>query len=130
MGVNLFRLAVYTYGVGIIGYCAKGDRARYDADVAKGVELAKNSDMYAIIDWHILSDGDPNAHLAEAKAFFAEKAEAYKDCDNVLYEICNEPNGVDWAAVKAYAEQVIPVIRERDPRAVGRADGRRNRTHR
>lgn len=117
-GVNLFRLAVYTYGMGIIGYCTKGDRARYDADVALGVELARANDMYVIIDWHILSDGDPNAHVEEAKEFFARMAETYKDYNNVLYEICNEPNGVDWAAVKGYAEEVIPVIRERSPRAV------------
>ncbi len=117
-GVNLFRLAVYTHGVGIIGYCTKGDRERYDRDVAMGVELARNADMYVIIDWHILSDGDPNAHLEEAKEFFARMAETYKDYNNVLYEICNEPNGVDWATVKRYAEAVIPVIRERSPRAV------------
>lgn len=117
-GVNVFRLAVYTHGVGIIGYCTNGDRARYDRDVATGVELARQEDMYAIIDWHILSDGDPNANVDEAVDFFARMAETYRDYDNVLYEICNEPNGVDWPAIKAYAERVIPVIRERDPRAV------------
>ena len=117
-GVNLFRLAVYTHGVGIIGYCTKGDRARYDADVQKGVELAKNEDMYVIIDWHILSDGDPNIYKEEAKEFFARMAETYKDYNNVLYEICNEPNGVDWATVKGYAKEIIPIIREKDPRSV------------
>lgn len=117
-GVNLFRLAVYTYGVGIIGYCTQGDRDRYKADVAKGVELAAAHDMYVIIDWHVLSEGDPNFYLEEAKTFFAEMAEACKDRENILYEICNEPNGVDWPAVKTYAEAVIPVIRERDPEAV------------
>ena len=37
---------------------------------------------------------------------------------NVLYEIANEPNGVSWATIKSYAEQVIPVIRANDPDAV------------
>ena len=117
-GVNLFRLAMYTYGMGTVGYCTKGDQARHREDIAKGVELAVKEDMYVIIDWHILSDGDPNTYVDEAKRFFAEMAEKYKDHDNVLYEICNEPNGVDWAAVKRYAEEVIPVIREKDPKAV------------
>jgi endoglucanase len=36
----------------------------------------------------------------------------------VLYEICNEPNGVDWPAVKGYAEQIIPIIREKAPDSV------------
>ena len=45
-------------------------------------------------------------------------AEQYSGYDNVLYEICNEPNGVDWPTVRGYAEQVIPVIREKDPDSV------------
>ena len=117
-GVNLFRLPVYTYGVGIIGYCTKGDKDRHKRDIAKGVELAKAADMYVIIDWHILSDGDPNTYVKEAGRFFAEMAETYRDHNNVLYEICNEPNGVDWQAVKRYANEIIPIIRERDPDSV------------
>ena len=117
-GVNLVRLAMYTYGVGVVGYCTGGDKDRHKRDIVQGVELAQAADMYAIVDWHILSDGDPNRYLDEAKAFFAEMAERFCSCDNVLYEICNEPNGVDWPAVKAYAEQLIPVIREKDPEAV------------
>ncbi len=117
-GVNVFRLAMYTHGVGVMGYCTGGDRARYEEDIFKGVELAKQHDMYVIIDWHILSDGDPNLYVDQAKDFFARMAEKYSGYNNVLYEICNEPNGVDWAAVKRYAQEVIPVIREKDPRAV------------
>ena len=118
IGVNLVRLAMYTYGVGSIGYCTGGDKDRHKADIDKGVELCREQDMYALIDWHILSDGDPNRYLDEAKLFFAETAEKYRDYDNVLYEICNEPNGVDWPTVKSYAEQIIPVIREKDPDSV------------
>ena len=117
-GVNLFRFAMYTYGVGIVGYCTGGDKERHKQDMIKGVDLARDQDMYALIDWHILSDGDPNQYLDEAKAFFADMAGQFCDYDNVLYEICNEPNGVDWQTVKAYAEQIIPVIREKDPASV------------
>ena len=117
-GVNVVRLAVYTYGMGVIGYCTKGDRERYKADVDNGIAYAKAHDMFAIVDWHILSDGDPNCYLDDAKTFFAETAEKYRDCNNVLYEICNEPNGVDWQTVKRYAEEIIPIIREKDPDSV------------
>ena len=117
-GVNLFRLAMYTYGVGTVGYCAKGDKDRHKEDIVKGVELARAHDMYVLIDWHILSDGDPNTYVDEAVLFFAEMAERFSGYDNVLYEICNEPNGVDWPTVKAYAERIIPVIRAKDPDSV------------
>ncbi|MBR2583644.1 MAG: glycoside hydrolase family 5 protein [Oscillospiraceae bacterium] len=117
-GVNLIRLAMYTYGVGSVGYCTNGDKERHKADIVKGVELAREQDMYVVIDWHILSDGDPNRYLDEAKLFFSEMAGRFSGYDNVLYEICNEPNGVDWPAVKSYAEQLIPVIREKDPDSV------------
>ena len=36
----------------------------------------------------------------------------YKNKTHVLYEICNEPNYVDWPVVKSYADSIISVIRE------------------
>jgi endoglucanase len=78
-----------------------------DAAIAKGI--------YVIIDWHMLNPGDPNAHTSDAKTFFQDMATTYGSKANVLYEICNEPNGVNWATVKNYATQVIPVIRAIDP---------------
>ena len=117
-GVNLLRLAMYTYGVGSVGYCTKGDKERHKEDIRLGVNFARNQDLYVIVDWHILSDGDPNTYLEEALRFFDEMAGEFSGYNNVLYEICNEPNGVDWPTVKRYAEQVVPVIRSQDPDAV------------
>lgn len=117
-GMNVIRLAMYTYGVGITGYCTNGDKERHKKDIFDAVEQAKKNDMYAIIDWHILGDGDPNIYIDESKLFFDEMSQKYKDYNNVLYEICNEPNGVEWPAVKSYAEQIIPIIRKNDPDSV------------
>ena len=114
---NVVRLAMYTAEYG--GYCAGGDREALKRLIRDGVRFATLQDMYVIIDWHILSDNDPNMHLDEAKAFFAEMSAEYADADNVLYEICNEPNGAtSWSDVKAYAEQIIGVIRQNDRDAV------------
>ncbi len=118
MGVNVFRMALYTWGVGVVGYCTGGDQAKLKQIVMDGVEYAKTSDMYAIIDWHILQDGDPNIYIEEAKVFFDEMSKKYADYNNVIYEICNEPNGCDWAAIKSYAETIIPIIRANDPNSV------------
>ena len=50
-----------------------------------------------------------------AKVFFKEMAYKYKDYDNIIYEICNEPNGdVTWETVKTYALKIIEIIREFD----------------
>ena len=115
--INVVRLAMYTAEYG--GYCTDGDKEWLKELVKNGVEYAARSDLYAIIDWHILSDGNPNIYKEESKTFFAEMAEQYSDYDNVLYEICNEPNGgTSWHDIKSYAEEVIPVIRTYDKDAV------------
>ena len=112
-GVNVVRLAMYTAEYG--GYCSGGDQDALKELVRTGVEYAVECGLYVIIDWHILSDGNPNTYLTQAKEFFAEMSDFYKDYNNVLYEICNEPNGgTSWSEVKQYAEQVIEVIREND----------------
>ncbi|HEX6682480.1 MAG TPA: glycoside hydrolase family 5 protein, partial [Candidatus Limnocylindrales bacterium] len=74
--------------------------------------------MYAMIDFHILTPGDPMFNLDRAKTFFAAVSARHASKNNVIYEIANEPNGVSWATIKSYAEQVIPVIRANDPDAV------------
>ncbi len=114
---NCIRLAMYTTEYG--GYCAGGDKEQLKQLVKDGVSYATELGMYVIVDWHILSDCDPNQNKDEAIAFFREMTEAFADNDNVLYEICNEPNGgTSWDSIKSYAEEVIPVIRAQKPDAV------------
>lgn len=114
---NVVRLAMYTAEYG--GYCSGGDQKKLKQLIADGVQYATDNDMYVIIDWHILSDGDPNTYKEDAKAFFGEMSETYSGYDNILYEICNEPNGgTSWSSIKSYAEEIIPVIRANDEDAV------------
>ncbi len=114
-GANCIRLAMYTAGGN--GYC-EGNAANMKQQVKQGVEYATNLGMYAIIDWHILSDGNPQTYKSQAKTFFAEMASTYKNYDNVIYEICNEPNGCSWSDIKSYAMEIIPVIRQYDSDAI------------
>ncbi|MBK9989528.1 MAG: glycoside hydrolase family 5 protein [Verrucomicrobia bacterium] len=82
------------------------------------VSACEENGIYCIIDWHVLSERNPQTTEAEARTFFARKAAQYRTKPHVLYEICNEPNGteVTWREnVKPYAEAIIPVIRERAP---------------
>lgn len=118
-GVNCFRVAMYTEDYN--GYCVTNNASRkkllHKIDIA--VKAAKKLGMYVIIDWHILNDGSPKKHQKEAKAFFAKMAKKYKSYGNVLYEICNEPNGgTTWGTIKSYAKSVIKVIRKQNKNAV------------
>ena len=70
--------------------------------------------MYALIDFHQLEPSDPNYNLSRAITFFTEIANTFKNNNNVIYEICNEPSEVSWNTIKNYANQVIPVIRAID----------------
>lgn len=78
------------------------------------IDQATERGLYVIIDWHMLTPGDPNENLDLAKEFFASMAEEHANADNVIYEVANEPNGVSWEEIKSYHEQIIPVIRDRD----------------
>jgi endoglucanase len=82
------------------------------------VDKATARGLYAIVDWHMLDPGDPYFNLTRAKTFFAAIAKLHKNNINVLYEVANEPNGVSWARIKNYHQQIIPVIRAQSPNAV------------
>lgn len=117
-GVNLIRLSMYTAEYN--GYCTGDDTNRQNLEqlVSSGVDYATELGMYVIIDWHTLSDNNPLQNKELAKAFFSQMSSKYQSCDNVIYEICNEPNGTSWQDIKTYAEEVIPVIRQNDKDAV------------
>lgn len=105
---NLFRLAMYTDEGGYLS-----NKSIYDTLIEKTDMIIKN-DMYVIIDWHILHDNNPMSHKDEAKEFFEKVSSKYKNNPNVIYEICNEPNGgTNWNNdIKPYADEIIDTIRK------------------
>ena len=115
-GANVVRLAMYT---GENGYCNGGSKADLEAKIDEGVKAASELGMYVIIDWHILSDGNPDTYKDEAVKFFNKMSKKYSKNVNVIYEICNEPNGgVDWNTIKTYADTIISTIRKNSPNAI------------
>ncbi|MEU4425978.1 cellulase family glycosylhydrolase [Actinoplanes sp. NPDC024001] len=94
------------------------DPAGYTTKVNDLIEKATARGLYAIVDWHMLSPGDPHHNLARARTFFQQVAARHRNKTNILYEIANEPSGVHWSSIKSYADQVIPVIRAEDPDGV------------
>ena len=112
-GINVVRLAMYSDP-------NAGYSTSIHEKVKEGVKYATDLGLYVIIDWHILSDGNPNTYKTQAISFFNEMTNLYKDYDNIIYEICNEPNGnVTWQNdIKPYAEDVIKEIRNVDKDAI------------
>ena len=110
---NLIRLAMYSDDY------VHGDRQKNLEVLRKGVQYAIDNDMYVMVDWHILTDNNPNENLAEAINFFNMMAKEYANVPNVIFEICNEPNGdCTWEDIKEYANIIIPVIRRHKPDAL------------
>lgn len=113
---NVFRIAMYT-DPNQDGYIKNNSLKE---DVINIVDRLIELDMYVIIDWHILADNNPQTYQTQAISFFDELSQKYTNTPNVIYEICNEPNGdITWENnVKPYAETLINVIRHNAPDAL------------
>lgn len=127
-GADVVRISVYIYEG---GYLDNPEISPEDFDkmIDGIVQTCIETGIYCIIDWHIHHPGDPAFYLEDAKDFFEKMSEKYKDVPNVIYEIANEPNStglpgkaepkdINWQDIKAYAEEVIPVIRGNAPEAL------------
>jgi Endoglucanase len=116
-GSNVIRLAMY---VAEGGYSK--DPETIKKSVINGIDLAIANDMYAIVDWHVLTPGDPNADIYKGSMdFFKEISQKYPNDPHIIYELANEPSPNDpgvtndaagWAKVKSYAEPIIKMLRD------------------
>ncbi|MBR6090392.1 MAG: cellulase family glycosylhydrolase, partial [Anaerolineaceae bacterium] len=112
-GVSLIRLAMYS------DIYTGGEQEESLKLMRKGIDAAVGSGLYVLVDWHILEDGDPNQNIDTAIDFFGQISAEYAGVPNLLYEICNEPNGTtNWGNILEYSSRVIPVIRANSPEAV------------
>ncbi|MBW8683938.1 cellulase family glycosylhydrolase [Chitinophaga rhizophila] len=113
-GADILRISLYVQEG---GYAS--DPTGFTNQVNRLIEEATARGMYALVDWHQLTPGDPNENLSRAKTFFTAIANTHKNKNNIIYDICNEPNsGATWARIKLYADQMIPHIRAIDNDAV------------
>jgi endoglucanase len=79
--------------------------------VSNTIDAAIKKGLYVLIDWH---DHHANEHLEQSKKFFAGIAKKYAGKPNMIYEIFNEPEKIEWQTVKNYAVEVIKEIRKYD----------------
>lgn len=106
--VNLIRVSMAVEPDG--GYLQQAEK-QYDL-ITTVIDAAIDKGIYVLIDWH---DHHADINVEEAKGFFDKIARKYAGKPNVIYEIWNEPEQVEWALVKDYALEILPVIRQHDP---------------
>ena len=120
-GCDTVRLVVVTEGGEDPDY--NKDSETYFNLVCKYADTIIDQGLYVIIDWHIKDDGDPMKYKDNAVDFFSRISAIYGDKENVIYEICNEPDGkhfddetkdVTWSRIRKYANEVIDAIRQND----------------
>lgn len=110
---DILRISLYVQEGGY-----ESDPIGFTTQVKTLIDEATDRGLYALIDWHQLSPGDPNANLNNAVTFFTEIANAYKNHTNIIYDVANEPNNVSWADIRSYGVEIIPVIQAIDNDAI------------
>ncbi|WOO35885.1 carbohydrate-binding domain-containing protein [Anaerocolumna sp. AGMB13020] len=116
-GANVIRLAMY---IGEDGYATNPSVKQ---KVINGIDYAIANDLYVIVDWHMINPGNPTASIySGAQSFFNEISDLYPNNKNIIYELCNEPNGENggisndaagWSQVKAYASPIVQLLRKK-----------------
>ncbi len=141
---NIFRIAVYVDEEGGYAYNPT-HRSRF---VENLVKWSAENGMYLLIDWHVLTPGNPLSPIYRnrpesgkdlAADFFTYCSRRYKNQKHILYEVCNEPNGVNFENekhdgkmypeywnprvtwnenIKPHCEAMLKIIRANDPDVV------------
>lgn len=120
-GINVLRIAMYVQEKGYATNAVKTED-EWNTYIDSVTNLCAKKGIYCIIDWHILTPGDPmdKANYDKAMEFWNYMSKKHAKDAHVLYEICNEPNGgdVSWPRVREYGRKIIDEIRKNDKSSV------------
>ena len=122
--INVFRIANYIEEGGY-----NNDPEGMLQLITQIIDWCGELGIYCIVDWHILTPGNPFApEYAGAEDFFRLISTKYAGKEHLIYELCNEPNNcqakddpdapwactketnVTWEMIVEYADKIIPII--------------------
>jgi len=92
---------------GVAGYL-QNNKEGQKSYIKKVIDAAIANDIYVIVDWH-----SHNAHdeTNEAKNFFVDMANEYKNVPNIIWEVYNEPINVSVDQVTNHANTIVSALR-------------------
>ena len=80
------------------------------------IKWCRDNHIYVLFDgWHEGGQGQTAANFKSTVAAWSIMAERYKNQDHLLWEIFNEPHGVNWTAWVPMAQQLVDTIRAHNP---------------
>ncbi|MDR2595102.1 MAG: cellulase family glycosylhydrolase [Fibromonadaceae bacterium] len=95
---------------GVAGYYFNPDGQK--ALMKKVIDAAIANDIYVIVDWHSHQAHNEASGTNNAKDFFVEMANAYKNVPNIIWEVYNEPTDqVSQDQVDSYANTIVSALR-------------------
>jgi endoglucanase len=103
-GINAVRVPLNEHcWLGVNGAPVRYSGARYRAAVKGYVGRLNEAGLYAVLDLHWSAPGreraseqQPMADLDHAPAFWSSVAREFKDDPAVVFDLFNEPHGIDW----------------------------------
>jgi hypothetical protein len=92
---------------GVAGYLQNNKDGQKNY-IKKVIDAAIANDIYVIVDWH-----SHNAHdeTNEAKNFFVDMANEYKNVPNIIWEVYNEPINVSSSQVNSHAKTIVDALK-------------------
>ncbi|MGM9804104.1 MAG: glycoside hydrolase family 5 protein [Muribaculaceae bacterium] len=109
-GATIVRCSI---GLNLDNQCYDVNRELAYATVDSMVNAAVKHGIYVLVDFHSHKN-----NLPLAKEFFSVVTRKYGKLPNVLYEIWNEPEEIQWQEIKDYANELIPIIRRNAPNQI------------
>lgn len=91
-------------------------KVEYVDVISKYADMAIDNGMYVLFTW--MGNDDFMNYETSAGKFFDALSKRYSGCNNVIYEVCNEPFHAHWGTLYDYGVKMINIIRKNSPDAI------------